>query len=228
MDVVYVDPVKKKTGWRIPTEVQRKEEPKQMCQRLQSMCKTYLKKDYSALKRNFGSQSRNEPLNMPPGVFLLFPSYWPPSRNSAFSTSNMSSVLGVTARQARSLLIKEFTPQRLQQHNIEPIAVSQSFHHSQEVQEGSYKYGLKNTINRLQCEIFGKNKLFALTALVVQWLDLLSTRAPGHQRRPERPSHELLAPQYWAATLTTSVFSPSKVGRLIVARVSSARLSRRS
>lgn len=61
--------------------------------------------------------------------------------------------LGVHERIARSLLIKQFTPKKLRDWDIDPVAVSQAFGHSKEVEEGSYKYGLKNTVNALQAHV---------------------------------------------------------------------------
>lgn len=107
------------------------------------------------LRRNMGRQARNEPTNLPEGVFTLFPGFWPDHRASSFSSSCLHSVLGVHERQARSLFIKQFTPKRLADANVDPAAVHQTFGHTKEIEEGSYKYGLKNTINALQEDILG-------------------------------------------------------------------------
>ena len=56
------------------------------------------------------------------------------------------------------LLIKQFTPKKLREWDIDPVAVSQAFGHSKEVEEGSYKYGLKNTVNAFGRELFASTQ----------------------------------------------------------------------
>ena len=134
---------------------QRKEEPKLLYSKVAFIYETYVKEHLGILQENLGAQARNDASNLPPGVFCLFPGYWSDSRASAFAASCIKAPLGVHERIARSLLIKQFTPKKLRDWDIDPVAVSQAFGHSKEVEEGSYRYGLKNTVNALQAHVLG-------------------------------------------------------------------------
>ena len=108
------------------------------------------------LVANLGRQAANEPSDLPSGAFTLLPEHWPANwSSSSFSHGNIKAGLGCQEHVARSLLIKEFSPQRIQEHDVDQAAVRQAFHCRKETQEKSYKYGLKNTVNVLQAKILG-------------------------------------------------------------------------
>ena len=43
------------------------------------------------------------------------------------------------------------------QWGVDPVAVTQQFHHTKEIQESAYKQGLRNTVNEMQAHILGRD-----------------------------------------------------------------------
>ena len=146
-DVIHFDPVEVKQGFIAPTELRRKEVPRILHPKPTQLYEVYLREHRVVLLNHLGRNRQHEPANLPAGVFTLFPSFWPESRDITFYNSTFHPVLGCGERKVRSLMEKAFTPDILQHHNIDPVALSQAFGHSKEVGDKHYKYGLKNSIN---------------------------------------------------------------------------------
>ena len=117
-----------------------------------SIYENYMIKYRPVLLRNLGPLARWEP-EFKDEVHgegasrckTLFPGFWPPSRSCAF-TAMYVQVLGAKERKVRKLMIKQFTPERLLEFNVDPVAVAQQFHHSMVVENKNYKNGLRNTV----------------------------------------------------------------------------------
>jgi hypothetical protein len=161
-DVIMIDPVQDKTGFRRRSEDQKKDVPKVLHRKLQSIYEAYMREHLPVLRRNLGPAARYEPTftDAKNGegaslCFPLFPGYWPASRGSSFTANNFIPVLGCKERKIRSLMIQQFTPDLLQQWGVDPVAIPQQFHQSKLVQDGSYKNGLRNAVNPLQAHILG-------------------------------------------------------------------------
>ncbi|CAJ1393634.1 unnamed protein product, partial [Effrenium voratum] len=112
--------------------------------------------------RNLGKDAAHEPVFQDdlhgPGAskcFPLFPGYWPDKRHHSFVDSNFLPSLGAKERKVRELFEKEFTPDLRLKHGVEKVAVSQQFHHSVEVSDKDYRWGMRNSVNKLQATILG-------------------------------------------------------------------------
>ena len=135
-----------KTGWIVPTEMQKKDVPRELHAKAKEIYEAYLREHRPVLVENLGDNRKHEPTNFPPGVKTLFPGFWPVSRDTTFVNATFYKALGCGERELRGLMEKAYTP-GLREYQVHEVAVGQAFGHTKKVGDQSYKYGLKNTIN---------------------------------------------------------------------------------
>lgn len=142
-----------KTGWIVPTEMQKKDVARELHSKAKEIYEVYVREHRPVLVENLGDNSRHEPSNFPEGVKTLFPGYWPHGRDTTFVNTTFLKVLGCGEQELRSLMEKAFTPSLMKEHHIHEVAVGQAFGHTKRVGDQNYKYGLKISINILHGKI---------------------------------------------------------------------------